>query len=312
MSNEKTIDEVKQVTLGSLRNTEFTKIIGEALEPHSVVIFYATNDSRGAGGSGTLIHYKGIKGILTASHVIAPFSNKRTVFLPCILREGTADVWEVLEAPFCRILTIDDLNLYSTPEWIEEWSENGLDISLIQFEDRIFDDIVRLWHKQPLDLDEMRAKYLSHDAKYWSPQHKHDWTWTIAGTPREDCGLIEKDVNFFPHAGLYIGGGETVLRTNTLQNVASPFKGLEVDIIETQLGPTEDKLPKDFSGASGGGVYQTSERQTGELFKIEEILLAGVFVAGNEEAGWLYSRGHIGLYDIFCKFLDNQLERSHD
>ena len=121
--------------------------------------------------------------------------------------------------------------------------------------------------------------------------------------------LIEKDVNYFPHAGVYIGGGETVLRTDTLQNVAFPFKGLEVDIIETQLGPTEDKLPKDFSGASGGSVYQTSEHQIGDQFKIEEMLLAGVFVAGNEEAGWLYSRGHIALYDIFCKFLDTQLFR---
>jgi hypothetical protein len=307
MNTEETIDEIQQVTLGSLRNTEFPKMIGGALEPHSVVIFYAPNDSKGSGGSGTLIHYKGINGILTASHVIAPFSNKRTVFLPCILREGTSDVWEVIEAPFCRILTIDDLNLYSNTEETKDWSENGLDIALIQFEDSIFDEIIRLWHKQPLDLAEMRLKYLSHDAKYWSPENKHDWTWTIAGTPREDCGLIEKDVNYFPHSSVYIGGGETLLRTDTLQNVASPFNGLDVDIIETQLGPTLDKLPKDFSGASGGGVYQTSERQIGDQFKIEEILLAGVFVAGDEEAGLLYSRGHIALYDIFCKFLDSQL-----
>lgn len=83
----------------------------------------------------------------------------------------------------------------------------------------------------------------------------------------------------------------------------TPF--IEVDIIETQLGPTQDKLSKDFSGASGGGIYQTSERQTGDQFKIEEMLLAGVFVAGNVEAGWLYSRGHIALYDIFCAYLDS-------
>lgn len=307
MSNEETIDEIKQVTLGSLRNTEFTQIISEALEPHSLVIFYAPNDPSGAGGSGTLVNYKGIKGILTASHVISPFSDKRTIFLPCILREGSVDIWEVAEAPFCRILTIDDLNLYSTPEWIDEWSENGLDISLIQFEDCVFDEIVKQWHKQPLDLAEMRKKYLSHDSKYWSPLYKHDWTWTIAGTPREGCGLIEKDVNFFPHAGVYIGGGETKLRTDTLQNATTSFRGLAVDIIKTQLGPTLDKLPRDFSGASGGGFYQTSERQTGDQFKIEEMLLAGVFVAGNEEAGWLYSRGHIALYEIFCNFLDKEL-----
>jgi hypothetical protein len=92
MSNEETIDEIKQVTLGSLRNTNFTQIISKALEPHSVVIFYAPNDPSGAGGSGTLVTYKGIKGILTASHAISPFSNKRTIFLPCILREGSVDL----------------------------------------------------------------------------------------------------------------------------------------------------------------------------------------------------------------------------
>ena len=308
MRNEEIIDEVKQVTLGSLRGTEFTEVIGKTLEPHTVVIFYAPNDPRGAGGSGTLIHYKGIKGILTASHVIAPFKNKKHVFLPCLLRLGTTDVWEVVGVPFFRILTIDDLDLYLSPEWMDAWSENGLDISLIQFEDQIFDELVRLWGKKPLDLAEMRQKYLSHEGKYWSPIHKHDWTWTITGVPREDCGLIEKDVNFFPLAGVYIGGGETKLRTDTLQKVQPSFKGAAVDIIETQLGPTEDKLPKDFSGCSGGGMYQTRERQIGDQFIIEEMLLAGVFVAANEEAGWLYSRGHMALYDIFCRFLDAQLD----
>lgn len=306
--NEDVVDEIKQVTLGSLRGTEFTDIISKALEPHSVVIFYALNDPTGAGGSGTLVHYKGIKGILTASHVIAPFKNEQYIFLPCILRPGTADVWEVIGAPICRILTIDDLDLYLSPAWIKNWSENGLDISLVQFEDKIFDDIVRLWGKQPLDLAEMRQKYLNQEGQYWSPDHKHDWTWVIAGTPREGCGLIEKDVNFFPDAGVYIGGGETRLRVDTLQLVQSPYVGKEVDIIETSLGPTQDILPRNFAGCSGGGMYQTRERQIGDRFKIEEVLLAGVFVAGNEKKGHLCSRGHIALYDIFCDFLDRQLK----
>lgn len=306
MCVEETLDEIKKVALGDLRNTEFTEIIGKAVEHHSVVIFYGLNDPKGYGGSGTLIHYKGIKGILTASHVVAYLPGK-CVCLPCSLREGTTDVWEIAPIPFCRILTIDNLNLYRTTDWKKNWSENGLDISIIQLEDHFFDELVRMSNKQPLDLAEMRAKYLAQNAKYWASENKHNWTWTIAGTPREDCGLIEKDVNFFPHASIYIGGGETKLRTETLQNIEFPFRGREVDIIETQLGPTKDKLPKDFSGASGGGVYQTSERRTGDQFKIEEILLAGVFVAGNEEEGRLCSRGHIALYDIFCEFLDKEL-----
>jgi hypothetical protein len=128
----------------------------------------------------------------------------------------------------------------------------------------------------------------------------------IAGTPREGCGLIEKNVNYFPHAGVYIGGGKTKLRSDTLQNVHPLFKGSAVDIIETQLRPTEDKLLQDFSDCSGGGMYQTRERQIGDQFTIEEMLLAGVFVAGDERAGSLYSRGHLALYEIFCNFLDTQ------
>ena len=31
-------------------------------------------------------------------------------------------------------------------------------------------------------------------------------------------------------------------------------------------------------------------------------------VAGDEEAGRLTSRGHLSLYDIFCNFLDKQIE----
>lgn len=301
-----TVDEIKLITLGQLRGTEFTEVIGRAIDPHSIVLFYALNDTTGSGGSGTLVCYKGIKGILTASHVVAHLHNNY-VCLPCFLRAGTTDVWEITAVSFCRILTIDDLNLYLSPEWKDNWSENGLDISLIQLEDHTFNEIIRISGKLPLNLAEMQKKYLTHDTKYWAPENKHNWTWTIAGTPREDCELIENNVNFFPYRSVFIGGGETKLRTDTLQNVQLPYKGLEVDIIETNLGPTLDKLPKDFSGASGGGVYQTSERQTGDHFKIEEILLAGVFVAGNEEEGRLYSRGHIALYDIFCNFLDRQL-----
>lgn len=162
---------------------------------------------------------------------------------------------------------------------------------------------------QPLDLAEMRQKYLRHEGKYWFPDQKHNWTWTIVRTPREGCGLIEKDVNYFPNAGVYSGRGGTKLRTDTLQNVHSTFQGSPVDITETQLGPTQDKLPQDFSGCGGGGMYQTREGQIGDQFTIEEKLLAGIFVAGNEKTGWLYSRGRMALYDIFCRFLDVQIRR---
>ena len=314
MHDNETIDEIKQFPLGDLRDIpgdlediSASELIGKALEPHSAVIFYSQYDPSGAGGSGTLVHYKGIKGILTASHVVAPFSESSTIFLPCILRSGTIDVWDVIEVPFIRILTIDDFNFYLEPGWIDRWSEQGLDISFIQIEDHIFSDILNQRQKKSLDLGEMRARYFSKEFKYWSPENKHNWIWTMVGTPREGCGFIEKDVSSFCHGPVFHGGGETKLRLNTLQNVQQPFQGLDVDIIETQIGSTLDILPRDFSGASGGGIYQTLGRLINGQFKIEEILLSGVFVAGNEEKGLLFSRGHIALYDIFCRFLDTKV-----
>lgn len=308
MVGEDEITEIKYVPLGDLHGTEFVDVIGAAVDPHSVVIFQALNDPIGAGGSGTLVQYKGIKGILTASHVIAPLKSKRQIVLPCKLRPGTSDVWESIEVPVVHIFTIDDLDLYVSFDPDKIWSENRLDISLVQIDDNIFDDIVTSWGKQPLDLAQMRDKYLEQEEQYWSPLHKHDWTWVIAGAPREGCGLIEKDVNFFPHASVYIGGGRTQLRSGTLQDVQPHYKNKDVDIIETPLGPTQDILPKNFAGCSGGGIYQIRAAQVDDRFKIDDLLLAGVFVAGNEGKGLLYSRGPIALYDIFCDFLDRHID----
>lgn len=293
-----------------LRKKGIQEAIGKTIEPFSVVLFYSPNDPQGAGGSGTLVTYKGIVGILTASHVVAPFSDRKTIFLPCCLRFGTIDVWETVEVPFCRILSMDDFNLYSHPEW----SEDGLDIALIQFENNIFYDILRSWQKTPIDLNEMKNRYIFCGQKYWSSENASDWSWPIAGTPREGCRLMHdesdlssKNVNFFPNAGVYIGGGECKLKQNTLQKVISKYRGTDADLIVSQIGPTEDFLPSDFSGMSGGGCYQIRGRLIDDKYAVDEFLLAGIFVAGNENEGWLYSRGHISLYEIFCKFLDEQL-----
>lgn len=294
--------KIKQFKLEEIRNTPIKRFIGESLEFHNAVIFYALDDPTGAGGSGILAHYNGIKGILTASHVVAPFKDKKKIFLPCFLRPKTSDIWDIDGVPFIKILTMDDLNLYL--KLGKNWSENGLDIAFVQIEDNIFENIVRKWNKKALNLAEMRKKYFSQEVEYWAPENKHNWIWTIVGTPREGCKLIQKDINYFPHGSTFVGGGQTKLRNNTLQKVCSPFKGINVDIIEFPLGPTKDILPRDFSGASGGGIYQI---RVDDQFEIRDVLLSGVFVAGNENTGTLYGRGHVALYDIFCKFLDDYI-----
>lgn len=310
-----TNDEIKQISLGELRKTNFTHAIAEALMKYCIVIFLGSDNLRG--GSGTLVIYKGIKGILTASHVAALLENSLFA-IPYRLREGCSDIWEIQQIPIKRILTIDDLSLYQTPELIENWSENGLDITLLQLDDEVFEDILKSTGKNSLDLEQMKDKYEAEESKYWSPFNKNDWSWTICGTPRKSLSLIENDVVYFPYASTYIGGGSTKLRLDTLQKIKEPYSGLDVDIIETELGPTEDEIPDDFSGASGGPIFQTRERLTGNTISNEEIMLAGIFVAGDEKvAKKLWSRGHIALYDIFCIFLDkivneNSTDFNHD
>lgn len=286
--------------LGELRHTTAPELIRQTVEPCSVPIF---TDEHGSGGSGTLVTYKGLKGILTASHVIASISNKKSIFLPCLLRKGTNDIWDLAEIPFCRILTIDDLSQYTSIKW----TGKGLDIAIIQFEDPVFSSLIQHWCKRPLDLEIMRAKYLSNEHKYWCHENAHDWLWPIAGMPREGCHHISDDVKVIPYAGAYIGGGECKFCHNTLQNVLPEFRHSDADLIKTQIGPTQDILPKDFGGMSGGGIYQFKVCRKETNYQLDDFLLAGVFVAGDEEDGWLTSRGHLSLYDIFCGFLNTQL-----
>ncbi len=160
----------------------------------SVVIFYTPNDPEGAGGSGTLVNYKGIKGILTASHVAASLRDK-TLYLPCVLRYGTDNIWDVREVSFLRILTIDKLNKYSPNDY---WPENRLDISLIQFDDTEFDNIIKQWKKQPVDLAMMKVKYNSNENKYWSPDNNHFFVWDISGVPRQGSQFESENVVYFP------------------------------------------------------------------------------------------------------------------
>ncbi len=82
---------------------------------------------------------------------------------------------------------------------------------------------------------------------------------------------------------------------------------MNADIIESQQGPTQDHIPEDFSGMSGAGIYQISVRSNDNQYVIEEVHLARVFVAYKEKSKCLQSRGHISLYDVFCKFLDKQI-----
>ncbi len=273
------------------------------------MLVYDPNDPDGPGGSGTLVNYKGIKGILTATHVLEEIIKTKYVWLPCALRPGTTDIWDCRGVPFVRILTIDNLSSISGNRNGNKslWPETCLDIAIIQFSDKIFDDIVKNWKKKIVNLSLMREHYYSNECSYWSPDHKHDWIWTFSGYPREGVHQVEDSVSCLPNSGVYLGGGECLIRSNILKDVHEEFIGYDADIIESQKGPTLDHLPKNFSGMSGGGMYQVKLQLINNRFHLEDILLAGVFVAEAKNKKWVLSRGQISLYDVFCSFLDKQM-----
>lgn len=300
-----TTSEIVHKSHRELEALGFSAIIAAALDPSSIVIF--ASGTHGGGGSGTLVKYKGILGILTASHVAASLNDCK-VYLPYRLRANTDDIWEITPVPFCRILLIDDLSLYSN----KLWSESGLDIALIQLEDDIFDSILDHTKKIPIDLNEMKNRYTSELHKYWSSEKTNDWSWVMAGRPREGFKKLEstepnlQNVLYFPAPGVYIGGGVCRIRRNTLDKVDSKYKGHDADLIESLID-TSDILPNDFAGMSGGGCFQVKGRLHNNEYIVDEFILAGVFVAASIDGDYLVSRGHISVYEVFSLYLDDQI-----
>ncbi len=111
--------------VGDFCETEVFDELYDSIMSHTIIISY---NAFTFGGSGTLVVYKGLAGILTASHVIAPIKNCRTISLQCLLREGSEKLRHLKTIPIQRILTLDELHAFSGGDWSDEF----LDISFIE------------------------------------------------------------------------------------------------------------------------------------------------------------------------------------
>lgn len=127
-----------------------------------------------------------------------------------------------------------------------------------------------------------------------------DWCWTFEGSPRigseqnNDNILVSKYDGCYPSGGFYI--------TTPLVYVMAPFDGM-ADLCIHQIGPTADKLPSSFGGASGAGMWQVRfEGDNGIPKRIHELFFTGVLVAESSMA--LMSRGPTSLYDIFFRYAE--------
>lgn len=291
--------------LGDLRGTEILDQLGQKINIHQVPLFLEPdnhNTHHDTGGSGTLATFGDLKGILTATHVIAPYRDKskeKAIYIPCIPTQRK-DAFRKIKVPFINIITIDDLWAFNIS--LRSWDERRLDIAFVQLDENTFIQLVNMAYKKPYDLKDSYHKYQSNKQLYLS-NNDHTWSGIIYGHPREGAETIN-EVRFLKYSGPCIGGAEFSHVTKTLKVPIKEYKGLIPDLLFMERGTSLDDLPASFSGASGAGSWFFALNQKWE----SEIFLAGVFVCADlnndNQDKKLYSRGPKSLYEIFCDYLN--------
>lgn len=292
----------QQFALSQLRGTKLFAYLEERFRKHSLLISATSNLQ--LGGSGVLATYKELNGILTATHVVSPNIDTKTIFSPIIRTPDPTLVFNC-QFPIHRILKIEStkgIELLSASKG--RWHEDTLDICFIQLEDPVFKIVIEMSGKEAIDLFQERLRFLTCSEKFWEEQNRTNWTWAFYGAPREEASHDASMILHSKHDGLYLSGGLYKLQ-HILKHVLPEYENTPVDICEHELGPTQDFLPSSFGGASGGGVWLISLKT---LEEINEVFFAGVFVS--ETKNILYSRGPISLYEVFIPYLEGILSAS--
>lgn len=254
------------------------------------------------GGSGTLVQYKNIKGILTATHVVTDAKTTRKIFSPLIKTEDP-ELFHSLEISIKGIIYIESEEGFNFLEQSENWPEGTLDICLIEITEPFFKLIIEKSGKDVLDLLACCNKYHLIESKYWAPENNSNWLWGLYGFPREDVVHDQNKIAVSKFPPFLIGGGTYCLDTHNLKYVNSKFINETADLGFHKI-KSNDSLPEKFSGISGGGVWQfTLRRLNDNSLDYEEVFFAGVVI--KEEEGFLCSRGPISLYDIFVPYLES-------
>ncbi|MGE3556383.1 MAG: hypothetical protein AB7M93_26135 [Candidatus Obscuribacterales bacterium] len=290
-------DSGETINLGDLRDTMLSYEIEKTCRSSSLLIS-ATSDLS-AGGSGTLVTYRHLCGILTATHVVATHTGACEIY--SAIGTGGATYYSPLER-----IEVMKLMYGETCDGIEAlkngeggWPEGALDICFIQLSPDEFNRVLRISGKKAINLLEQKTKYIEKREKYISFDNNHNFLWAIYGYPRAktiktSCGILESEYD-----GVYLTGGK--FTTQPLRLVSRPFDG-DADVGHHEFGSTDDPLPSRFNGISGGGVWQISLCGGRSHIKIGEIFFSGVCVATRGRC--LLTRGPSALYDIFLPGLE--------
>lgn len=289
-------------TLGNLRQTLAYAELASLCRNHSVM--FSPTPNLEEGGSGTLALYKGLCGIISATHVMAKSIDARFIFSP-LLKTPDPTLFLNVCIPIKRLLYLE------TPEGLRalrenNWHSGTLDICFIELYPSVLDCLLHISGKYAVNLLEYKQSYLTRRDKYCSSEHNKDWCWAIDGAPREGAKHNDQLIFESKFDGLYVCGGAmqgSTYKTDPLTLVRPPFDS-EADRGKHDLGPTADVIPDKFNGISGGGMWQVSFKgKNGAPESIDEMFFSGICVAGIDQKH-LSSRGPSALYEIFTAYLD--------
>lgn len=285
------------MTLGSLRNTAVYDTLKQQLRKHSLPI--SGLPQLGSGGTGTLVKYNGISGILTATHVIADFLDTREIFAPFIATEDPTFFING-RIPIKKFHYLDTEQGLQKLRENARYSEDFFDICMIELDEDVVDNILKQSKKQIVDLSVYKSKYENNFDYYCCSDN--DWCWAVDGAPREDAVQDNDNILHSRYDGLYVSGG--AYRTNFPTYVPAKYS-MSADLGVHQLGPTLDSLPCSFRGISGAGVWQVAfEGNDGRPTAIQELFFSGIIVCEVTQEK-LISRGPSSLYDIFLSYLES-------
>jgi hypothetical protein len=307
------IQSARPMTLGELRDTtDVPNQILQLIRAHQVPLILEREDEIEIdNGSGTLITYGNLKGILTAAHVVACTKKAKSKFVKIpYLPVPNSDIVTALKIPFTKIITIDDLNAFEK----YSWKETRLDIAIIPIDEENYSILINQGQKKPLDLEKARYQYNANKQLYSSNDHRM----LIGAIYAYPCLDIKKytaivplgshnvyDITEYLYSGPYFGGPIFEKTIKKLKVPTKGYKDLQPDLILMTIEGSEDTLPDDFAGGSGGGLWLISLNET---LKIKDLFLGGIFVSTTQDEDGkdckLYSRGPQSLYEIFCKHLD--------
>lgn len=297
--------------LSALRGTKLFTELGSITRSHSLLV--SSKADLSGHGSGTLIKYNNVYGILTATHVFADCIDTKVVFSPI---EKTYDPTIFL----CRPLPIKQIIHLETTKGLEllkgEKEPDGtLDICLLLMEELDFKKALEISSKSYVDLNLYKKRYEQNFEKYCIPDSARNWSYVIEGYPDEGAHSNQNLINF-PHDGTYLCGGAmegATFKTRRLKLIQEPYNNEDADVSYHDFGPTIDKIPQRFGGISGGGMWMVSfSGQNNIPEKIDELFFAGICVSEElknpiglkSEVIRLVCKGPDSLYRIFTSFLE--------